>query len=393
MIRPSLPLELVEMIFTWARLGPHKEIADFKTLAACSRVCKTWQAPAQGLLFRDIPISLCHRHLSLIIRTLSDRPDLGRHIRSFGMEITYPPAPWGYGPPPKASTRRYRRMVADFINILTYAPNLTRLSIDIDGEFDAADISKLWSINLRHVQVLNWEGRPTSSALYLFLTLWPSIRYLRVDNLFLEPLPEDCRPLSLRSFSMRDELSEGFMTWLLPPPTDDGEPLRELHLERGLPSYGTLKDLQTHAHNLHVLTVDKIPPQTFLDALTVLKEFTFCELPRAPLQLPRSVQQVRFHAKCEGQVYMNAGGHLIEIPVDHDESRITNESGYLIKALKELPNLVAVGATSQAPEKVLASLDKFCSETRVEFVVYNNSAIYSVSLWLRRLFVESNSLV
>ncbi|KAI0253689.1 hypothetical protein BJV78DRAFT_161078 [Lactifluus subvellereus] len=379
MIRPSLPQELVEMIFTWARLEPHKEIADFKTLAASSRVCKAWQAPAQGLLFRDIPISLCHRHRSLLIRTLSDRPDLGRHIRSFGMEITSPPVPWGRNPP-KSSSKRYRRTVADFISILTHAPNLTRLSIDIDGEFDVADVSKFWSINLHHIQVLNWEGRPTSSALYLFLALWPSIRYLRIDNLFLDPLPEDRRPLSLRSLSMRDELSENFMTWLLPTPTDDGEPLRELHLECGLPSYGTLKDLQAHAHNLHVLTMDKIPPQSFLDALTVLKEFTFCELPRAPLQLPRSVQQVRCHAKRERPFYLIADGPLprpLITPVESDESRISNETGYLTKALRELPNLVAVGATCQAPEKVLASLDKFCSEAFVEFVIYDSSAIFS----------------
>jgi hypothetical protein len=381
MVRPALPPELVDMIFAWARLEPQKETADVKTLAASSRVCKAWQVPAQGLLFRDIPISLCHRQRSLLIRTLSDRRDLGRHIRSFGMEITSPPTPWGRDPPTNVSSKRYRRMVADFIDILNHAPNLTRLSIDIDGEFDPADVPKLRSINLRSIQTLNWEGRPTSSALYLFLALWPSIRYLRVDSLFLDPLPEDHRPLSLHSLCVRDEPSESFMTWLLPNLTNDGEPLRELHLECDLLSYeGLNKDIQVHAHNLHVLTVDKIPPQSFLDALTALKEFTFCELPRIPPQLPRSVQQVRFHAKCQRWLYLKAA----DCPhpgtwAEGEEGRITNETGYLTKALKELPNLVAVGATCQAPEIVLSSLEKFCREAGVEFVVYDSTAVYSVS--------------
>ncbi|KAI0291249.1 hypothetical protein BC826DRAFT_484281 [Russula brevipes] len=296
-----LPLELIDMIFGWARLVPRKGTADFGTLAASCRVCKAWQAPAQALMFRDVPISLCHRRRSVLIRTLSDRPELGRHIRSFGMEITCPPAPWGHdrGGAAKEGSKRYRRMVSDFITILAHAPNLTRLSIDIDGELDSGDISRLLSINLRHIEVLNWEGRPSSSALYLLLALWPSIRHLRVDNLKLEPLPEDCRPPSLRGICVSEDVLEGLMTWLLP--ADDEEPLRELHVENSLASYRVLKNVQPHAHTLHVLTVDRIPPQSFLDALIALKELTFRELPRTALDFPRSVLQVTYNARCRQQ--------------------------------------------------------------------------------------------
>ena len=366
-----LPLELMDMILTWARLEPRKETADLRTLTACCRVCKAWQAPAQALLFRDIPISLCHRRRSLLIRSLFDRPDLGRHIRSFGIEITSPPAPWGHQGAPKEYSKRYRRMVSDLIVILTHAPNLTRLSIDIDGEFDAADVSKLLSINLRHIEVLNWEGRPTSSAFYMLLALWPSIRYLRIDNLYLDPLPEDRRPPLLRSLCVRDDLSEGFVTWLLP--TDDEEPLRELHVENSFASWRVLEQVRPHAHALHVLTVDRIPPQSILDAMIALKELTFCEFPRTPCELPRSVLRAMYHTKLQ----QRRQGTRVE----GDESRSADETRFLTKALKELPNLASVSVTCQTPEKALASLNRFCREAGVEFFVCDNAAIYSVSAW------------
>ncbi|KAI0301742.1 hypothetical protein B0F90DRAFT_1816955 [Multifurca ochricompacta] len=380
--RPTfpLPLELLDMIFTWARLEPRKETADFGTLVASSSVCKAWRAPAQALLFRDVPISLCHNRRSLLIRSLSECPDLGRHIRSFGMEITSPPVPWGRDPPPEEeSLKRYRRRVADFIAILTYAPNLTRVSIDIDGEFDTADISKLVSLNLRHVEVLNWEGRPTSSVLYLLLTLWPSIRHLRVDNLYFDPLPEDRRPPSLHSLCVRDELSEGFMTWLLP--TDDMGPLRELHIESPLPSYRIFKDIQAHTPTLHILTVENIPPQSILDALTVLKEFAFREPPRSPFHLPRSVERVGFHPKKDHQRRLQP--YLDNQPIgrrekgDGDSRSIDETTGYLTKALTDLPNLAIVSTTRQTPKKIQASLEEFCREAKVEFSVYDRTVVYS----------------
>jgi len=390
-----LPLELIDMIFVWARLEPRKGTADFGTLTASCLVCKAWQPPAQALLFRDIPISLCHRRRSLLIRSLSDRPDLGRHIRSFGMEISNAPVSWGPDHVPKACSTRYRRTISEFIRVLIRAPNLTRLIIDIDGEFDDAHVSDLLSVDLRHLEILNWEGRPTSSALYLLLALWPSIRHLRIDNLYLDPLPEDSRPLSFRSLCMRDDLSEGFIRWLLPK-EDDDEPLRELHIEsspwedddethreshvESSPSYCALKDVvQPHAYTLHVLTVDRIPPQSFLDALAVLKELTFCELPSSPFELPRSLQRVMYHAKGQQRHHpANAGGHHATTRAEEgDEHKGADQARFLVKALKDLPHLSSFSATRQTPTKVLDSVQKFCREAGVEFFVCDSTAVYS----------------
>ena len=381
MARPLLlPLELMDMIFAWARLEPRKGTADLGTLAASCLVCKAWQPPAQALLFRDIPISLCNRKRSLLIRSLSDRPDLGRHIRSFGMEITNSPVSWGPDSVPKACSKRYRRTISEFIRILTRAPNLTRLVIDIDGEFDDAHVSDLLSVDLRHLEILNWEGRPTSSALYLLLALWPSIRHLRIDNIYFDPLPEDRRPLSFRSLCMRDDLSESFMRWLLPK-EDDDEPLRELHIESS-PSYRALKDVQPHAYTLHVLTVDRIPPQSFLDALVVLKELTFCELPSSSFDLPRSLLRVMYHAKGQQRHHpANADGHHTATgEKEGDVPKTADEARFLVNALKELPRLSSFCATRQTPAKVLDSLHKFCHEAGVEFFVCDSTAVYSVSL-------------
>jgi hypothetical protein len=376
MARPlPLPLELIDMIFAWARLEPRKGTADLRTLAASCLVCKAWRAHAQALLFRDIPISLCHRSHALLVRSLSDRPDLGRHIRSFGMEITNSPVSWGRDPVPKACSKRYRRMISEFIRILTRAPNLTRLIIDIDGEFDEAHVADLLSVNLRHLEILNWEGRPTSSALYLLLALWPSIRHLRIDNLYFDPLPEDHRPPSFRSLCVRDDLSEGFMKWLLSK-GDDDEPLHELHIESNL-SCRALKDVQPHAYALHVLTVDRIPPQSFMDALIALKEITFSQLPLSPFDLPRSLQRVMYHARGQQRHH----SHHTETRAEGDECRSADETRFLVKALKELPHLSSFGATHQTPEKVLDPLHNFCREAGVEFFVYDSTAVYSVSFF------------
>ena len=375
-----LPLELIDMIFAWARLEPRKGTADLRTLAASCLVCKARRAPAQALLFRNIPISLCHRRRGLLIRSLSDRPDLGRYIRSFGMEITNSPVSWGRDSVPKACSKRYRRTISEFIRILTHAPNLTRLIIDIDGEFDEAHVANLLSVNLRHLEILNWEGRPTSSALYLLLALWPSIRHLRIDNLYLDPLPEDHRPPSFRSLCVRDDLSEGLMKWLLSK-DDDDEPLRELHIESNL-SYRALKDVQPHAYTLHVLTVDRIPPQSFMDALIALKEITFSQLPLSPFDLPRSLQRVMYHAKGQQRHHpANADDHHAETRAEGDECRSGDETRFLVKALKELPHLSSFSATHQTPEKVLDPLHNFCREAGVEFFVCDSTAVYSVSFF------------
>jgi hypothetical protein len=374
----SLPLELVDMILSWVRLEP-QEVS--KTLKACSHVCNAWKTPAQALLFRDVPISLCHRRLSLLARALSQSPDLGRHIRSFGIEITNPPAPWGHDPR-KETSKKFRRVVANFIVILTHAPNLARLTIDIDGELDSVDISNLTSMNLRHLHTLNWEGRPTSSVLYSLLAVWPSIRYLRVDDVHLDPPPEVQRPASLRSLCVGNELSESVMTWLIP--TGDEQPLRELHFENPLSSRA-LKDILPHVPTLHILTVDNFPPQSLLDALTVLNELTFCELPSVPVQFPRNVQCVRYHPKEQEQRRLDfhpldlVGPQRVRLRDEEVESRITDETGHLITALIDLPKLTLVGATYQTAKEALATLEKFCQEKKVKFDVYDSNALYSVS--------------
>ena len=132
-----------------------------------------------------------------------------------------------------------------------------------------------------------------------------------------------------------------------------------------------------------MLTVDRIPPQSFLDALIALKELTFCELPLSPLDLPRSLQRVMYHAKGQQRHYhpVNADSRPIERQAGEGEKyRSTDETRFLVKALKELPHLSSFSATCQTPETALASLNKFCREAGVEFFVCDSTAVYSVSL-------------
>ncbi|KAF8263688.1 hypothetical protein EI94DRAFT_1740413, partial [Lactarius quietus] len=106
------------MILSWASLNRWEVTAD------SHRMLDTHP----GAVVPSSAISLCHR-----------RPDLSRHIHS-------PLAHLGRDAPEGDPLERFRQRVSDFI--LTYAPNLTQLTIDIDGEFDSMDVSKLTSINL-----------------------------------------------------------------------------------------------------------------------------------------------------------------------------------------------------------------------------------------------------
>jgi len=144
---------------------------------------------------------------------------------------------------------------------------------------------------------------------------------------------------------MRDDLSEGFIRWLLPK-EDDDEPLHKLHIKNSL-SYSVLKDVQLHTYSLHILTMDQIPPQSFLDVLIVLKELIFCELPSSPFDLPRSLLRVMYHAKGQQQ------HHLVNTDRCHtatradkgDELISVDEARFMVKALKELPHLSSFSVT------------------------------------------------
>ena len=372
----SLPLELVDVILGWVRLEPEK--VSNRTLVACSYVCKAWKARSQALLFRDVPISLNPHQLSLLGGTLSQCPELGLHIRSFGVQISQPPE-WSHDGLSKGPSRQFRQMFGYFIAILTHSPNLARLNIDVDGEFDSADISKLTSINLHHIHTLNWEGQPTSSVLYSFLALWPSIRYLRINKLQLDPPPEHRRPASLRSLCVGHQLPESFITWLVP--TGDEQPLRELHFECIFPSHA-LKGVLFHAPTLHVLSVVDFPPQSLLDSLATLNELAFYKLPSVPVQLPRSVQRVRYHFKERLPLFFRQRHTIIIMPRLDWQDEVDSEgykTGHLITALMDLPKLMLVGATRPTPKEVLVRLEKFCREKKVEFDVYDINAVYSVS--------------
>ena len=372
----SLPPELVDMILGWARLEPEK--VSNRTLVACSYVCKAWKARAQALLFRDVPISLTRHQLSLLGGTISQCPELGLHIRSFEVEINHPPD-WSHSDIRKGPSRQFRRVFGYFLAILTYSPNLARLTIDVEGEFDSADISKLTAINLRHIHTLNWKGRPTSSVLYSLLAIWPSIRYLRINKMRLDPPPEHRRPASLHSLCVGRQLPESFITWLVP--AGDEQPLRELHFEDTLPSQA-LKGVLLHAPTLHVLSVVDFPPQSLLDALTALNELAFDKLPSVPVRLPRSVQRVRYHFWEQPPALYIPHRYMFIMPMSDWEDEIDSEgldkTGHLITALMDLPKLMLVGATRPTPEEVLDRLEKFCREKMVEFDVYDINALYSV---------------
>jgi len=76
--------------------------------------------------------------------------------------------------------------------------------LSINGEFDAADVSNLLSINIKGIKLGTSPDVVSSSYAGHLSAISASTIFI------LDPLPEDRR---LRSLCVRDNLSEGFMMY------------------------------------------------------------------------------------------------------------------------------------------------------------------------------------
>ncbi|KZV94962.1 hypothetical protein EXIGLDRAFT_748390 [Exidia glandulosa HHB12029] len=197
-------LDIFERIAEWdTKTYAVKRIAATRpaSLAACTRVCRAWNGPATMVLYRELScISFadhdsqtstmsCRNANRLLLATLSARPELAAHIRTFQL---------GFGTDcARTPPMRYGSLDM-MVELLSLCLNLIHVDI-ILGCIQLAypqELAKLKQPDmlllskLRRVQTLTVRGvedhaceliEPASDVILQFLKVWPSVQILSVS--------------------------------------------------------------------------------------------------------------------------------------------------------------------------------------------------------------------
>ncbi|KAI0043281.1 hypothetical protein FA95DRAFT_1682001, partial [Auriscalpium vulgare] len=111
-----LPRDVHVEIIDWVYRNSQHIKVDYRTISACSLVCKTWTTPAQRLLFRCIwprDMTAVLRTLDQLLPVLQQNHILGTYVRNTSVFL---------GSPNTIRTE-------NFLALLTLCPNVTSLYI------------------------------------------------------------------------------------------------------------------------------------------------------------------------------------------------------------------------------------------------------------------------
>ncbi|KZW03554.1 hypothetical protein EXIGLDRAFT_828430 [Exidia glandulosa HHB12029] len=209
------------IIQEWHARGYYKDLygrlrcaSPGSTLAACARVCKTWNRPAVNALYRELVVAKLGRldvteeetdetaweavwtrtteeRAALLTRTLADRPDLSRHVQTIQA---------GFGRDCDRAIQ-YGTFEA-VVDLITLCPNVTHLDLTLGCDDDYMDLetsalsskdvellmrlSQLRHLSLRDSQHIETSGDlcdyvPTFAVVVDFVTLWPTLETLSLQ--------------------------------------------------------------------------------------------------------------------------------------------------------------------------------------------------------------------
>ncbi|KAI0039314.1 hypothetical protein FA95DRAFT_1035801 [Auriscalpium vulgare] len=346
---PALPYDIHAEILEWVYCISQAHEVDYATFAACALVCRTWTQPAQRLLFRRVPKTTgTPRRFSVydarLIETVRWKPWLGSYVRSFAIDDLY----------------------EDSATLLALFPNLVNLTImtPITGArlpWSNCAMERLRALQLP-IKCLDMRRTTSASFIGALLALWPGVRHVGIPKLLRAP------PSQLARLFEHDEIIR-VTSWV---------PRKEPHKMFGgeqLPDVPDLVEIELQwKEHLFVETARDLEPQNFkavgcrsfahifnaMDGaqkhLSSLEEVVCTELPNVPISLPRRIRHVGYHA-----------------PTDPcSESRYESDVSlkYLVDALRELPDLRLVTATTNSSRDVLSVLENACRSVGAQFAVY-----------------------
>ncbi|KAI0043284.1 hypothetical protein FA95DRAFT_1609517 [Auriscalpium vulgare] len=287
----SLPYDVHVEIIAWVyRNSQHVDI-DYRTLSACSLVCKEWTAPSLRLLFRNANSRfLRHSHTLLLLNALRENALLGTYVYFIKIKLSI-------------------NSVGDTDNalaLLALCPNLETLSVvaSSDPSDMTSQMERIRGMGLRvkHLQFAN-----TPKYIPPFLGLWPDLQSLDIFTVFVESaLPEHPAPWKTPRSAAVTWRSPVSARWLLE--AADTSALRELEVS-GV-DWGNSLCLRTFhrtpaLENLTSLFLDgALPPQAIIVRFLRLEKLVFAVCPAGAVVLPRTLRHVGYHAvtKDDGRV-------------------------------------------------------------------------------------------
>ncbi|KAI0040249.1 hypothetical protein FA95DRAFT_1611944 [Auriscalpium vulgare] len=318
----ALPHDIHVEILDWVYCNSQHVDIDYRTLSACSLVCKIWTTPAQRLLFRFIsPLDAVHKLLPVT-----------------GIDINF------------AATTT----TDNFFALLALCPNVTSLSITLNSKtFAPSVLDRLRALELQieYLQTNIWFDIVAS-----YVHLWPSLRCLEMYesgfyHAFDRPPPV---PLKLPQGVNVDWRFPVLARCLLEG--TDTSALRELEMYAvewedstclaALTSTSVLENLTSL-----VLLDGALPPYAILDRCARLETLVFAERPAMAVVLPRTLRHVCYRALTKDD----------RLPLR-----------FLLDALKALPSLGMVTATRALSTEDVADLTRGCKEIGVDFVALSD---------------------
>ncbi|KAI0043721.1 hypothetical protein FA95DRAFT_1681727, partial [Auriscalpium vulgare] len=120
--QPNVPYDIQMKIIDWVYRYFQHGLVDFRTLRACSLVCKAWTRPSQRFLFRKTP-SILNPPFGRLLSAMRTNPDLKTYVRKVSLSM--------YNDPELFATK-----VPDFLSILALCPHVTVLQISINDDCD-----------------------------------------------------------------------------------------------------------------------------------------------------------------------------------------------------------------------------------------------------------------
>ncbi|KAF9233372.1 hypothetical protein BU15DRAFT_53979 [Melanogaster broomeanus] len=365
-----LPQELVIVILEHGYYTP-LEVPDCAFLATCSRVCTSWCASAQSLLFRvttklRTPTAVA-AFTSAIIAPSVCGISLGSAVRSLHINFVDCPPSWDKAAHPCCSA-------SDIVRLLQACPRLYELALDVHSmrKFDPVVLAQFKESGqgIRSLKLVTlgmaW------SILSQLLGIWPHIQFLKFD-LFFEVQPPDSisdtgqegTSVALYELSFLGRMVctthyPDALPWLL---VSSSHSLRILRLAE-LPKAGTAERTMFELHaprlrSLHLREYD-MDSAVFIHQCTVLEELIVNGIPATPAPaslLPPSIE------------------HLSATWVSWDETA----SHFLPEVIEVLPKLRVLTLDSLGHEQ-FHTLKARCVEKGIQVVPYGGYRSVLVSV-------------
>ncbi|KAI0038790.1 hypothetical protein FA95DRAFT_1613100, partial [Auriscalpium vulgare] len=336
----ALPYDVYVEIIDWVYRASQHTAVDYKTLSACSLVCKAWARPSQRLIFRrtwatELGLELSTARKRQLFLAICGSPILGTYVRTLDVDFDVSSFPSGH-------------IANSTTNLLSVCTNITGIAIHSKYFYNMSTlVQNLRKLDLR-IKDLRIIGQ--FDVIGPLVDLWPDLTCLDI----VHHIHRNRSPPTPSKFTRAVAIRWGLPTCVFPSTSDV---LREVEVSdaRVNPS-GLNRFLSTPAlENITSLVLDgAIPRKSVLDRCPKLETLVFAVCPASSTSLPVTLRHVGYHARTADS-----------------ERRITVDVQHLVAALRGLPALQLVTATRALSKRTLAKLKRGCHMLPgVEFATY-----------------------